>query len=47
MLPDVHSWLTVIADSARTGGKWCDYGIVIRQGVTAELGHFTATTHQC
>jgi hypothetical protein len=28
MLPDDHWWLMVSADSARTGSKWCDYGII-------------------
>jgi len=47
MLPDVHCWLMIIADSARTGGKWCDYGIIMKQGATVQSGHFTAITHQC
>jgi len=47
MLPNVHWWLMVIANSARTGGKWCDYGTIMRQGAAVELGHFTAMKHQC
>jgi len=39
----------VTADTGRTGGKWCDYtyGIIMKQGVTVELSHFPAITHQC
>jgi len=47
MLPDVHWWLMVSADSAKTGSKWCDYGIIIGQGVTVQSGYFNAITHQC
>jgi hypothetical protein len=47
MLPDVHWWLMDIIDTARSGGKWCDYGVTMRQGVIVELGHFTSITHQC
>jgi len=47
MLPNVHWCLIVTADSARTGGKWCDYAIIKRQGMTVKLGNFTAITPQC
>ena len=47
MLPDIQWWFMAIADTARVCGKWCDQAIIMRQGVTAELDHFTVITHQC